>query len=130
MLFTAKLVEDQPAGKIMIRIAVVGVVFIFLGMLLPSLQDIVPFFIIGLVLSIVVMAIITKGGISAGNIFQPLPALHDRIGNEDKIKARIEAAAGPLIGKLQQSCGLCVHIRESIHPIPVARAVYRIIEPR
>jgi hypothetical protein len=70
-------VEDQPAGKLMIRVAVVGVIFIFLGMLLPSLQDIVPLFIVGLVLSIIVMAIITKGDLSSYKIVNDIHVFVD-----------------------------------------------------
>jgi hypothetical protein len=65
MLFSAKVMEDRAAGKIMIAASFVGVVFILLGMLLPSLNDTVPFFIVGMVVFVVVMSILFKGDLSS-----------------------------------------------------------------
>ena len=64
MLFTAKLVEDRPAGKIMIGVAATGIAFIFISILIPELNDLVPFFFTTLLISVGVMAIIAKGDLS------------------------------------------------------------------
>ena len=65
MLFASKVVEDNAAGITMIRIGIIGIVFIIVSLLIPTLNGITPFFVAALVLSVVVAAIVYKGDLSS-----------------------------------------------------------------
>ncbi len=77
MLFSAKLVEDRPAGKIMIGIAVTGIAFIFIAILIPELNDLVPFFFTTLLVSVGVTAIVAGGDLSNYKLVNDLQVFPD-----------------------------------------------------
>jgi len=65
MLFASKVVEDNTAGITMTRIGIIGIIFIMVSLLIPTFNALTPFFVAGLILSVIIAAIVYRGDLSS-----------------------------------------------------------------
>ena len=65
MLFTAKVVEMNTTGVMLIKVGVVVFVFVAISLFTPSLAFLVPFFLLAMLALIIITAVVTKGNLSS-----------------------------------------------------------------